>query len=529
MTLYLNLTFKQIIFYSLSALFVLSCGEKTKQMDKSKEFSGQATDTFFQEPFRPQFHFSPKEKWMNDPNGLVYHQGTYHMFYQFYPEDIVWGPMHWGHATSQDLIYWDHQKVKLFPDEHGYIFSGSAVVDHQNSSGLGTSENPPLVAIFTYHNAEMAEKKRNDYQTQGLAYSLDNGQTWTKYKNNPVLNNPGIIDFRDPKVFWHQDSNKWIMALAVKDHAEFYASSNLINWSKLSEFGKNSGAHGGVWECPDLFRLKVEGTDTYKWVLIISINPGGPNGGSATQYFTGEFDGTTFKADHEAIKWIDHGADNYAGVTYDNIPGEKKITIGWMSNWNYAQQTPTKKWRSAMTLPRELSLIREEGEYMLRSKVIEAFNKLLIPIKEIETFDLKETFGFSDERLELSETTFRTKLSQNLSFKLYNDLGEFVLFKIDPEKMEMSVDRRKSGKTEFTENFADKIHILPYHISEKEVDIRIILDRSSLEIFADDGKYVMTEQVFPNSPYTGLEIKTEKEAMLTPININQIKTIWKNE
>lgn len=200
-----------------------------------------------------------------------------------------------------------------------------------------------------------------------------------------------------------------------------------------------------------------------------------------------------------------------------------------MSNWNYAQQTPTKKWRSAMTLPRELSLIREEGEYMLRSKVIEAFNKLLIPIKEIETFDLKETFRFLDERLELSETTFRTKLSQNLSFKLYNDLGEFVLFKIDPEKMEMSIDRRKSGKTEFTENFADKIHILPYNLSEKEVDIRIILDRSSIEIFADEGKYVMTEQVFPNSPYTGLEIKTEKEAMLTPININQIKTIWKNE
>ncbi len=226
------------------------------------------------EKYRPQYHFSPKKMWMNDPNGMVYHEGVYHLFYQYYPEDNVWGPMHWGHAVSKDLLRWEPKPIALYPDGHGYIFSGSAVVDKDNTSGFGTSENPPLVAIFTYHNAQAEKEGRSDYQTQGIAYSTDNGETWTKYVANPVIRNAEEKDFRDPKVMWHEASGKWILTLVAGDHAQFYGSDNLKDWELLGKFGENQGAHGGVWECPDLFQLNVQGTEEKKWVLLISINPG---------------------------------------------------------------------------------------------------------------------------------------------------------------------------------------------------------------------------------------------------------------
>lgn len=520
---------KQYLLILLLYLLILSCNDKRKLVNQEKPTDLQSSDSIFLESFRPQFHFSPVDNWMNDPNGMVYHEGIYHLFFQHYPEDIVWGPMHWGHATSKDLIYWEHQAIKLFPDENGYIFSGSAVVDHKNSSGLGSLEKPPLVAIFTYHDPKGEKEKRIDYQTQGIAFSLDNGKTWTKYKNNPVLMNPGIADFRDPKVFWHKATKKWIMALAVKDHAEFYSSSDLISWSKLSEFGKNIGAHGGVWECPDLFPLKIEGTNIVKWILIISINPGGPNGGSATQYFVGDFDGKTFTANHNDTKWMDYGSDNYAGVTYADAPDGKKILIGWMSNWNYAQKTPTKKWRSAMTLPRELSLIVEDNGYWLRNKPTENFDKLSKNILHLDSVDLTTIYKFKDKQIQQSEINLNIRLSQDLSLKFLNDLDEQLVFRIDPKRNQMALDRRKSGKTEFSENFSDKIHTLPFPFSEKNVDVRIIIDRSSVEIFVDDGKYVMTEQVFPNAPYNSIEISSATKTVITNLKINQIKSIWNHE
>ena len=231
------------------------------------------------EAFRPAFHFTPPKNWMNDPNGMVYYQGEYHLFYQHNPHDTVWGPMYWGHAISKDMVNWEHQPIKLFPDEHGTIFSGSAVIDWQNTSGLGSKENPPMVAIFTYHNDEKAKEGAIDFQTQGIAYSLDKGRTWTKYEGNPVLKNPGIRDFRDPKVSWDPQTKSWIMVLAQDDHIGFYSSKNLINWQQESTFGAEWGSHAGVWECPDLIRVRVEGTNTYKYVLLVSINPGAPNGG----------------------------------------------------------------------------------------------------------------------------------------------------------------------------------------------------------------------------------------------------------
>jgi fructan beta-fructosidase len=258
---------------------------------------------------------------MNDPNGMVYYKGEYHLFYQHYPEKSVWGPMHWGHAISTDLVHWEHMPIAIYPDSLGYIFSGSAVADYNNTSGLGTKENPPLVAFFTYHDMKAEKEGRfTEIESQAIAYSLDKGRTWTKYKGNPVVKNPGIRDFRDPKVIWHNDSKQWIMSIASGQVIKFYSSPNCLDWTYLSEFGEGRGEHGGVWECPDLFPLQVKGSNETKWVLIVNINPGGPAGGSATQYFVGDFNGKEFISAQSKTQWMDYGKDNYAGVTWSNAP-----------------------------------------------------------------------------------------------------------------------------------------------------------------------------------------------------------------
>ncbi len=277
----------------------------------------------YSDPYRPQIHFSPKEHWMNDPNGMVFYKGVYHLFFQYYPDSTVWGPMHWGHATSKDLVHWKQQPIALYPDSLGYIFSGSAVIDQQNTSGFGKNGHPPMVAIFTHHDPKGEKEGRNNFQNQSLAYSLDEGKTWTKYAGNPVLKNPGIKDFRDPKVRWYEEGKKWIMTLATLDRIDFYSSKNLKTWTKESEFGKDLGAHGGVWECPDLFPMNYKGKTV--WILIVNINPGGPNGGSATQYFTGDFDGKTFIPYQTDTRWLDYGPDEYAGITWSNTGNRQNI------------------------------------------------------------------------------------------------------------------------------------------------------------------------------------------------------------
>ena len=517
---------KQLLLLALITLSI-SCSEKNEK--KEMILDSQKTTLIvapYAEQFRPQFHFSPQEKWMNDPNGLVYYKGVYHLFYQYYPEDIVWGPMHWGHAVSKDLISWEHKPIALFPDEHGLIFSGSAVVDIQNTSGFGTKENPPLVAIFTYHLMEGERTGRKDFQTQGIAYSLDNGDTWTKYEGNPVIGNKGIKDFRDPKVFWHKESKKWILTLVAGDHAKFYSSDDLKEWSHLSDFGKDKGAHGGVWECPDLFKLTVEGSDEEKWVLLISMNPGAPNGGSGTQYFIGDFDGKTFTAEHNDIKWIDYGTDNYAGVTYNDTPNNERVFIGWMSNWNYARDTPTKKWRSAMTLPREISLAKEGDMYFIKNNVIPSFEKYTTNVVQKNSIGLKEKFVLEHENFNQTELNFKMNLADDLKIEYKNGLNESTLFHINGSTKEMVLDRRKSGKVNFEERFAEKEHIMPYIPANKEVNVRIILDWSSIEVFIDNGRYVMTDQIFPNEFYNVLEISSSKQNELKQFNLNTIKTIW---
>src|SRR5450432_732226 len=303
------------------------------------------------EQYRPQVHFTPKAHWTNDPNGMVFYKGVYHLFFQYYPDSTVWGPMHWGHATSSDLIHWKQQPIALYPDSLGYIFSGSAVVDYHNTSGFGKNGQVPLIAIFTHHDPKGEKEKRNDFQNQSIAYSNDHGKTWIKYAGNPVLKNPGIRDFRDPKVMWYEPGKEWIMTLATGDRVTFYSSPDLKSWKMESDFGSDAGAHGGGWECPDLFTLDADGKKV--WILIANLNPGGPNKGSGTQYFLGDFDGNKFTPFSTKTKWLDYGPDDYAGITWSNT-GNRKIFIGWMSNWMYANLVPSIKWRNAMTIPREL-------------------------------------------------------------------------------------------------------------------------------------------------------------------------------
>ena len=366
----------------------------------SEEEESPDTDSvaYYQEQHRLQFHFSPDSMWMNDPNGMVYYDGEYHLFYQYYPDSTVWGPMHWGHAISRDLVHWEHLPIALYPDSLGLIFSGSVVVDWENTSGFGRGEAPPLVAIFTHHLMAGEKAGRNDFQYQSVAYSLDRGRSWTMYEGNPVIPNPGIRDFRDPKVAWHASSQRWMMIFAAGDHVKIYSSPNLKDWRHESDFGKEMGAHGGVWECPDLFQMAVDGdTAEQKWVMLVSINPGAPNGGSGTQYFIGDFDGNTFtltEGDGQEVYWLDYGRDNYAGVTWSDIPEEdgRRLFMGWMSNWDYARDVPTERWRSSMTVARRLDLKRTTQGLRLAS----------IPVKELD--------GIKGEAVEASEQEVTDKL-----------------------------------------------------------------------------------------------------------------------
>lgn len=481
------------------------------------------------EPYRPHIHFTPQAHWMNDPNGMVYHNGEYHLFYQYYPEGTTWGPMHWGHAVSKDMMSWEHLPVALYPDSLGYIFSGSAVVDVNNTSGLGTKENPPMVAVFTYHNPKLERSGSNVFQYQGMAYSLDNGRSWTKYSKNPIVPNPGIRDFRDPKVSWNEQTQKWTMVFAAADRVRFYSSPNLLDWTFESEFGEKVGAHGGVWECPDIFPLKVDNTGKTKWVLFVSINPGGPFGGSATQYFVGDFDGKQFHPDNTETRWIDYGKDNYAGVTWANVPKTdgRTLFLGWMSNWQYAEKVPTEAWRSAMTLPRELSLIPSKEGYSLVSQ----------PVKELDAFrqnEIKMAVKQVNGSKEISTTvspvqlklTFAVnqKSGKQFGVKLTNSLNEEVVIGYDNEKKQLYMDRLKSGKVDFSKDFP-AVTYAACPVENGKVELSVIIDEASVEVFAQQGKVVMTNIVFPTQPYSKLLLFSEKgKTKVSECKIWKLKT-----
>lgn len=454
--------------------------------------------------FRPALHFTPRANWMNDPNGLVFHRGVYHLFFQYHPDSAVWGPMHWGHATSTDLLRWQEQPVALKPDPLGMIFSGSAVVDHGNRAGFGPPGSQPLVAMFTHHDMAAEKAGRIERQHQSLAYSLDGGATWAKHAGNPVIPNPGRQDFRDPKLRWLPEHQRWIASLACGDRICFYSSADLKSWLLESEFGAGVGAHGGVWECPDL--LPLTGPDGRKrWVLLVSLTPGGPNGGSATQYFIGQFDGHRFTPDDTRVRWLDFGPDNYAGVTWSGVD-DRTLFIGWMSNWQYATAVPTAPWRSAMTLPRELVLRQEDGRTWLASTPARELQALRQPA----TWQRSEVVLVPGQLLDLSDALAGTqgRLVLNLSaaelrsftLTLSNDAGDALHLGFAADAGQWWIDRRGAGDVVFHPAFAGR-HTAPRLSAAAGTDLQLWLDTGSVELFADGGLSVMTSLFFARQPW----------------------------
>ena len=523
--------------YLLFIVTVLSCKDsKNTAINnpwETKELSEEAL-------YRPNFHFSPEKGWMNDPNGMFFYNEYYHLFYQHYPDDNVTGPMHWGHAISTDLINWNEQPIALFPDELGYIFSGSAVVDYENTSGFGAKGIIPIVAIYTYHDPEKEESGSTDVQSQAIAYSLDEGLTWTKFDGNPVIQNPGMKDFRDPKVFWDAQRSQWVMTLAAGQETHFYTSGNLKEWKFQSTFGQGIGNHDGVWECPDLFPLEVQGTNTVKWVHLVSINPGGPNGGSATQYFIGDFDGSVFTVDKDFARkmdqahtyWADFGKDNYAGVTWSDIPENdgRRILMGWMSNWQYARQVPTETWRGTMTIGRELQLVQDETGYSLR----------ILPVSELKSYrgakyrkegiTIKGSQKLVDsEKVNLGKAEINFEISNLLhtsyTFRLANEKGDELVFGYDHTSQNFFIDRSEAGITDFSENFGNKISVAPRTYASESLKGTILLDKTSIELFFDEGRTVITEIVFPGSPFKNLSLETgNQEVTLDFIEVHELVT-----
>lgn len=517
---------RKFCFSVLIVLSFLSCKETTK----AKEVVNETNLKLEESLYRPNVHFTPQTGWMNDPNGMFFLNGKYHLYFQHYPDDIVWGPMHWGHAISKDLITWEEQPIALYPDSLGYIFSGSSVVDVNNTTGFEKDGNPPVVAIYTYHDMKGEKEGNIDFQSQAIAYSLDEGLTFKKFDGNPVIKNPQIRDFRDPKVVWDEAHKQWVMVLAVDQEVKLYSSKNLKDWKYISDFGVEFGSHDGVWECPDLFPIQVEGTDEVKWVLIVSINPGGPNGGSATQYFVGDFDGTWFNMDtsfetdlksNKAI-WLDFGRDNYAGVTWSNIPDSdgRRLFIGWMSNWDYAQVVPTPKWRSSMTIPRELKLKKFNNSYKLYSIPIKELDEYKKTKMEQRNLSFKEDFTIIDNNnIDVNKSVVELELS-NLkediyTFVLSNSQGNQLKFGINNKEHYYFVDRTKSGNIDFSNKFADKISKTNFETSKGKINIQMIIDKTSIELFYDNGETIMTEIFFPNQPMETLKLVT-----LNPSEVN---------
>jgi len=472
---------------------------------KELKLSG-SFDMANKESFRPVYHHTPAYGWMNDPNGMFYKDGLYHLYFQYNPYGSVWGNMHWGHSTSTDLMHWKFEGCAIVPDAWGAIFSGSCVVDHENTAGFGKEA---VVAFYT----SAKSTPWGDIQMQSMAYSLDNGKTFTKYEGNPILTS-SEKDFRDPKVFWYAPGKHWVMILAVGQHMEIYSSVNLKEWKKESEFGAMQGAHGGVWECPDLVEIPVEGTREKKWVLICNLNPGGPFGGSAAQYFVGSFDGKMFVNESPTqTKWMDWGKDNYATVTWNNAPDGRCIALGWMSNWQYANNVPTRQYRSANTLARDLTLYREGQELYLKStpsvEVKKARGKKVsIPsFKVSEKHEIVNLFEEKQGAYEV-EIVIQNAGASKIAFCLLNDKGEKVSMYYDLNRKQFVMDRSESGTVDFSKDFP-AVTVAPVNV-DKELTLRLFVDRSSIEAFGEDGKFVMTNLVFPSQPYVKMCFEADK-------------------
>lgn len=463
-------------------------------------------DSSNRETYRPVYHHTPVYGWMNDPNGMFYKDGVYHLYFQYNPYGSMWGNMTWGHSTSTDLTHWTYEGTAIVPDAWGAIFSGSCVVDKDNTAGFGKGA---VVAFYT----SAKSTPWGDIQSQSMAYSLDNGKTFIKYEHNPILTSTER-DFRDPKVFWYAPGKHWVMMLAVGQEMQIYSSGNLKEWKKESSFGAMQGAHGGVWECPDLVEVAVEGSKEKKWVLICNLNPGGPFGGSAAQYFVGSFDGKKFVNESPTqTKWLDWGKDNYATVTWSNAPAGRCIALGWMSNWQYANNVPTTQYRSANTLARDLTLYRVGGELYLKSKPSPEIKKARAEEKKIPTFEVKGNYEVASLLADNKgayeiEMTIENKGTSKIDFSLMNEKGEKVAMYYDVVRKQFVMDRSASGIVGFSRDFP-AVTVAPVRNTD-QIHLRLFIDRSSVEAFGEDGEYVMANLVFPAEPYNRMVFSSDK-------------------
>ncbi len=457
------------------------------------------------EKFRPLYHHTPLYGWMNDPNGMFYKDGEYHLYYQYNPYGSMWGNMNWAHSSSKDLMHWEHHPVAIEPNGLGTVFSGSCVVDKNNTAGFGKDA---VIAIYTSAGAS---------QIQSLAYSLDNGLTFTTYAENPIIT--ADRESRDPNMFWHEESGKWILILAAALDKEMwiYSSTDLKSWTKESAFGKGYGAQEGVWECPDLMKLPVRGTKESKWVLICNLNPGGPFGGSATQYFIGDFDGKKFTCmdSPEETKWMDYGKDHYATVSWSNAPEDRHTVVAWMSNWQYANNVPTKQFRSTNSLPRDLDIFKgKDGEYYLG----------VVPSPEVEALRTKDVLNYGSFSLDSEKVLQKLPTANSgiceidlelsgrsesvVNIELSNAKGEKTLMTYNLKDKTFSMDRTQSGITDFSQDFP-AVTVAPCPQGGKQ-HLRLFIDRCSIEAFDGKGHFAMTNLVFPEEPYTTIALSLEK-------------------
>jgi fructan beta-fructosidase len=472
----------------------------------------------YHEPLRPRFHFTPSRNFMNDPNGLVYYKGEYHLFYQHNPFGTVWGHMSWGHAVSRDMLHWEHLPVALREENGIMIFSGSAVVDRDNASGFcrpNGSDRSCLVAIYTGHG--------HDRQTQNIAYSNDRGRTWTKYSGNPVID-PGLKDFRDPKVIWHEPTKRWVMVTVLADQhkVRFFGSRDLKTWETLSDFGP-AGATGGVWECPDLFALPVDGNPRdLRWVLDVDINPGGVAGGSGGQYFVGTFDGVRFVNDNAPAEtlWVEHGKDFYATTSFADIPAAdgRRIWMAWISNWLYADAEPTVTWRGAQSIPRVLALRRLPDGIRLVQAPIAELNTLRTTRQPAIITSAAPLPGSADIEMEVARGEWG-----EAGLRFFNAAGEAVVVGVNAQPLALFVDRRSSRAAGLHDAYPGR-HASPLRWRNDRIQLRVLFDRSVLEVFGNDGESIVTDRVYPTQPFDRVELLPTGRSV--EARVWEIRSVW---
>ncbi len=504
---------KKITLYSAILICFASCQSKMSTENDMANYS---------EKYRPAYHFTPEKNWMNDPNGLVYYEGEYHLFYQFNPYGNTWGHMSWGHAISKDLLQWENLPVALeeyqdpLTGDSTMIFSGTALVDKNNTSGLCQGKDC-LIAIYTSHVHKNGEGKM---QHQSLAYSNDKGRTWKQYSKNPILDIQRK-DFRDPKVFWYEPQQKWVMATVIPDlyKVRLYESKNLLEWKQLGEFGPLADT-SRIWECPDLYELPIIGSEgKTKWVL--SISGGHPQGPKfvGMQYFVGQFDGTNFTPDdpNQSALYLDHGKDFYAGIVYNNIPKKdgRTIMIGWVNNWTYGGQLPTSPWRSAMSLPRVLSLKETESGFRLIQTPIEEITKLRT---EIITDSISST-GAAEIEIDLD-----TENSLEIGIRVFKSSDEQTIIGYRTKDQVLFLDRRNSGHVSFHPDFAsiEEVKLKP---ANGKIKLHIFIDQSIIEVFANNGEVTISNYAFPEKGE--YKIETYSQGGKAPTyKLWKLKSVW---